>query len=197
MASSAPARAGSLQPGDWIHAALARLAKQGIQEVRVEVLARDLGVSKGSFYWHFRDRADLLEKTLALWEESELGWLDQKGSDASTATRWAKLIERATDPARIRTEVAMRAWAREDEKVAARVAAIEKKRTSLIAEVLRDVGFARPAAESWSEMVLLVCLGWMDRAARDPQFEFENRSLGELLSEVILAASARSSGLNR
>lgn len=197
MASPAPARAGSLQPHDWIQAALARLANQGLQEVRVEVLARDLGVSKGSFYWHFRDRADLLDKMLALWEDSELSWLEEKGSNASTATRWAKLIDRSTDPARIRTEVAVRSWARGDEKVAVRVAAIEKKRAGLIAAVLQDVGFARSAADSWSEMVLLISLGWMDRATRDPRFELENRGLGELLSEVILAASARSSGLNR
>ena len=197
MASPAPARVGSLEPADWIRAALARLAKQGIHEVRVEVLARDLGVSKGSFYWHFRDRADLLEKMLGLWEGSEQGWLDDKVSDASTATRWAKLIERATDPSRIRTEVAIREWARGDEKVAARIAEIERKRANLIAEVLRDVGFTWSSAESWSEMVSLICLGWMDRATRDPQFQFENRGLGELLSDVILAASARSSGLNR
>lgn len=197
MASPAPARAGSLQPADWIQAALSRLANQGIQEVRVEVLARDLGVSKGSFYWHFRDRADLLEKMLARWEDLELSWLDEKGSAASMATRWAKLIERSTDPARIRTEVAIRAWARGDEKVAARVAAIEKKRASLIADVLQDVGFAGSAADSWSEMVLLTRLGWMERATRDPRLEFGNRSLGELLSEMILAASARSSSLNR
>ncbi|HXX19039.1 MAG TPA: TetR/AcrR family transcriptional regulator [Candidatus Acidoferrum sp.] len=197
MASPAPVRVGSLQPRDWIQAALVRLASHGIEEVRVEVLARDLGVSKGSFYWHFRDRADLMDKMLALWEESELIWLNEKRSAASTATRWAKLIERSTDHTRSRTEIAIRAWARGDEKVAARVSAIEKKRANLIAEVLRDVGFAQRAADSWSEMVLLMSLGWMDRATRGPGSEFERHSLGELLSEMILAASTRSFGPDR
>jgi len=197
MASPAPARTHPLEPSDWIRAALARLASQGIQEVRVEVLARDLGVSKGSFYWHFRDRADLLEKMLSQWEEPEASWLDDRQSHANTATRWAKLIERVTDPARIRAEVAIREWGRGDEKVAVKVAIIERKRANLIVEVLRDVGFTWSAAESWSEMVSLICLGWMERAARDPRFQFENRSLGEMLSDMILAASARSAGANQ
>jgi len=197
MASPAPARTGSLQPSDWIQAALARLAQHGIQEVRVEVLARDLGVSKGSFYWHFRDHAELLEEMLSSWERSELHWLDSQAADATAATRWAKLIARATDPTRTRLEVALRAWARMDKGVAVRLAAMERKRASLVAEVLCDIGFAGSTAESWSEMVLLVCLGWTDRATRDAQFALANRSLGELLSEMILAASARTSGLNR
>ncbi len=193
MASPAPARSGSLEPVDWIRAAFARLSSEGIREVRVEVLARDLRVSKGSFYWHFRDRADLLEKMLAQWEETEASWLEERGTQASTATRWAKLIERVSDPVRIRAEVAIREWGRADERVAVKVAIIERKRARLIVEVLRDVGFSWSAAESWSETVSLICVGWMDRATRDPQFLFENCSLGEMLSDVILAASARSS----
>ena len=193
MASPAPSRPSSLDQADWIRAATARLASQGVEEVRVEVLARDLGVSKGSFYWHFRDRADLLDKMLEQWEASESGWLDEREARSSTATRWAKLIERSSDPARIRTEVAVRDWARGDEKVAVKFAIVERKRANLIAEVLREVGFSMSAAQSWAEMVSLVRLGWMERATRDPQFQFEGRGLGELLSDMILAASARSS----
>ncbi|HXQ26513.1 MAG TPA: TetR/AcrR family transcriptional regulator [Candidatus Acidoferrales bacterium] len=196
MASPATARIPSLNPADWLQAALARLSQEGVEAVRVEVLARDLGVSKGSFYWHFRDRGDLLEKLLARWEEDELSW-SESGESASAATRWARLIERTANSDRIRTEVAVRAWARRDERVASRVAAIERKKMSLIADVLRDVGFTYSAAESWSEMVWLVCLGWLDRATRDRQFQIAGRALGELLSEVILAASARTSALNR
>jgi len=197
MASPATAQTTSLQPADWIRAASTRLSEEGIGAVRVEVLARDLGVSKGSFYWHFRDRGELLREMLARWEEGELGWLNTRDRDLSAATRWARLIERTADPAHARTETAMRAWARRDENVARRIAAIEERRASVIAEVLRDVGFSVPAAESWSEIVLLICLGWIDRTTRDPQFQFVSRGLGELLSNVILAASARSAALNR
>jgi AcrR family transcriptional regulator len=191
MASSAPARLASLQPDDWIQAAFVRLAKHGLDEVRVELLARDLGVSKGSFYWHFRDRTDLRERLLTAWESSELRWMADEGSHRSAASRWANFVARASDPERIRLEMAIRGWAREDAKVAATLAAIERKRAHLIAGVLADVGFSWSAAQVWSEMVLLLCLGWTDRAARDS--DAESRVLGELLSDLILAASARSS----
>ena len=190
MASTAPARSPSLNPENWLRAAETRLAEQGIDSVRIEVLARDLGVSKGSFYWHFRDRGELLDKLLASWEDAQLDWLS--ADDASgPAARWAKLIARTSDPGRMRMEVALRSWARLDERVAARVAAIEKRKARVIADVLRDIGFAQTAANSWSEVVLLICLGWLDRATRDRQFELAGRGLGEVLSDFILAASAR------
>ena len=79
MASPAPIRAPKstpLQRGDWVRAAFARLSDDGIDAVRVEVLARDLHVSKGSFYWHFRDRDELAAAMLDQWDEDESAWLD-------------------------------------------------------------------------------------------------------------------------
>lgn len=191
MASPATARAPSLHPHDWLRAAQTRLSDKGIESVRVEILARDLGVSKGSFYWHFRDRNELLEKLLARWEDGELDWLNAE-SGTGAATRWARFVERTADPERMRLEIALRAWARGDERVATRVAAIEKRKARLIAEVLREVGFAQSAADSWSEVVQLICLGWLDRVTRDRQFQLAGRGLSEMLSDFILAASSRS-----
>src|SRR6202522_88496 len=77
MASASPAlKTSPLQPEDWIRAAFARLASEGIEAVRVELLARDLGVSKGSFYWHFQDREELLGRMFDRWEKEEIDWLD-------------------------------------------------------------------------------------------------------------------------
>jgi AcrR family transcriptional regulator len=53
---------------DWVLAALRALVRGGIQSVKVEALARDLGTTKGSFYWHFKDLPDLLHAMLELWE---------------------------------------------------------------------------------------------------------------------------------
>lgn len=52
---------------DWTRAALELLAAEGVGAVKVEALARGLGITKGSFYWHFRDRAELIEAALELW----------------------------------------------------------------------------------------------------------------------------------
>jgi AcrR family transcriptional regulator len=176
---------------DWVAAAAARFAEQGIEAVRVELLARDLNVSKGSFYWHFRDREELLEMLLDDWERNELLWFETEDRLVSAATRWARYVERASDPGRIRLEVALRAWARRDERVARRLAAAERKQTACIASVMRDVGFQGRPAEMWAEIVHMVCLGWSDRAMRDREFYVASRSLSEFLSEVLLAASNR------
>ena len=193
MASPAAFRSSPLHPNDWVQAALSRLREQGIDAVRVELLARDLGVSKGSFYWHFHDRAALLEALLGLWEAEELEWLGTAGHYKSAATRWASFLDRTAEPERVRTEGALLAWAQNHAEVASRVAAIEEKRLTLIARVLRDIGFALPAAKSWSEIASLLCLGWQDRMTRGMKIPLSSRGLGDLLSEVILAATARSS----
>jgi len=171
--------------------ALAKLSQEGVDAVRVEVLARNLGVSKGSFYWHFRDRQDLLDQTLAHWEQRELASLDIGGDAPTAATRWAHIVETTADPSRIQLEASVRSWARRDEHVARRVAGVELKKATVIANILDDVGFTRQAAQAWSEVALLLCLGWLDRATRDRQFLLAGPSLGDFLSELVLAASSR------
>jgi AcrR family transcriptional regulator len=192
MASPSLAPATPLRRKDWIAAALARFSDHGIEAVRVETLARVLAVSKGSFYWHFRDRNELLEQILLSWESAEVAWIDAAEA-GSAAARWAAIVARTADRERIRTEVAIRSWARRDVAVALRISALERKKAALIAGVLRDVGFPPATAESWSQIVLLVCLGWLDRATRDRQFHLASQTLGEFLSDLILAASDRSS----
>jgi len=193
MASASPAlKTSPLQPEDWIRAAFARLASEGIEAVRVELLARDLGVSKGSFYWHFQDREELLGRMFDRWEKEEIDWLDETVITPKAAARWARFVHHCTDQQLARLESAMRTWARRDERVAARIAAIEKKRTAHIASVLRAIGFAPAPAEPWAEITLLVYLGWLDRVTRDLNFQNSGRTLDEFFSDLILAASDRS-----
>jgi AcrR family transcriptional regulator len=193
MASPAAARSAPLQPEDWIQAAKTRLAREGIDAVRIEVLCRDLGVSKGSFYWHFRDREDLLHALLSQWEKTEKDWFKEAQShERSAAARWARLVERGSQSERMRLEAAIRAWARQDDRVAKRVAGVERNQREHIAGILREIGFTRRIAEEWSETALLLYLGWLDRATRDPESQLIGRTLGDYLSELILAASGRS-----
>src|SRR3712207_2993547 len=58
-----------LSRDDWAAAALDAIAEGDVGAVRVEVLAARMGVSKGSFYWHYSDRAELVEAAVRLWEE--------------------------------------------------------------------------------------------------------------------------------
>ena len=191
MAAAAPIRPSALQPGDWIQAGFSQLSAHGVETVRVEILARNLGTTKGSFYWHFKDREELLLRLLLRWENEEERWLEEAAElQSEAAARWARFVARCADPERARLEAAMYAWSRQDERVARRVATIETKRRAHVVSVLRNVGFTLSAAEKWSEVAWLICLGWMDKTTRDPEFRLGHRELGGFLSDLILAASA-------
>jgi AcrR family transcriptional regulator len=192
MASATALKTSPLQPDDWIRVAFARLAAEGIDAVRIELLARDLGVSKGSFYWHFHDREELLAKMFDRWEKDELDWIDETVVTPKAAARWARFVRHCTDPQLARLESAMRTWSRRDDRIASRITVIEKQRIAHIASVLRAIGFTAALAESWAEITLLVYLGWLDRSTRDLEFQVSGRSLDEFFSDLILAASDRS-----
>lgn len=70
-AATARAERSRLSAADWEQAALDVIAEQGVAAVAVESLARRLGVTKGSFYWHFGTRDELLDATLRRWEQAE------------------------------------------------------------------------------------------------------------------------------
>lgn len=127
----------------WLHAARKALLLRGPNGVRVEPLARDLGVTKGSFYWHFRDRNDLLEALLVEWEQEEdlltTALEATNREDAIRAVfeevgRRAKRSERGESP----SDAAIFAWAMIDKSVARRVRKSENTRMQLLRELLGD-----------------------------------------------------------
>lgn len=63
-------RTAALNAEDWLGTAIAACAEGGVNAIAVEPLAKRLGVTKGSFYWHFKSRAALLEAVLRTWEEA-------------------------------------------------------------------------------------------------------------------------------
>ena len=145
--------------------------------MRVEVLARDLGVSKGSFYWHFRDRRELLERTLTRWEQGELALLDFDADATSAATRWARIVQVSADPSRIQLEASVRSWARRNEPLARQVVARGTEEDDRHRERSARCRLHAAGGASIIEVALLVCLGWLDRATRDRQFQTASRAL--------------------
>jgi CubicO group peptidase (beta-lactamase class C family) len=124
-----------LDRDDWLRAARLALLHRGASGVRVEVLAQELRVTKGSFYWHFRDRDELLEALLQEWEretdvlERAIGDPTERGLDAFFAELRRRTI--ASERGDASSDVAILAWAATDPSVAHRVNASERERMRL------------------------------------------------------------------
>ncbi len=137
----------------WIEAGFAELARSGIEGVRVEVLAKNLGVTKGGFYRRFKDRAALLTAMLQSWREGRIAAIEQQASlaGATARERLAALIRLYSE--RMNTEgmaieLAIRQWARSDEAAAAAVATVDAARLKNVAQLYRASGLAAEAAEA-------------------------------------------------
>jgi AcrR family transcriptional regulator len=136
----------------WLEAALDTLAGGGVGDIRVELLAKTLGVTKGSFYWHFRDRGALLEALLAQWREGRIQAIaaQSAGGGGAPAARLRQIFDLYLDRGNLRgmaIELAIRNWARHDAAAANAVAAVDRARHVEVTALFAAVGFdAREAA---------------------------------------------------
>src|SRR5881396_2685178 len=91
--TKADARTGEVRNETWIEAGLKEIARTGVEGVRVEVLAKNLGVTKGGFYRRFRDRAALMEAMLATWSAGRIASIEAQTSlDGVTARERLRAI---------------------------------------------------------------------------------------------------------
>lgn len=137
----------------WVEAGLAELARSGVEGVRVEVLAKNLGVTKGGFYRRFADRAALLEAMLERWREGRLASIAQQTSLDGEAPRerlraMIQLYSERLNPEGMAIELAIRQWARSDENAAATVASVDAARLRHVTELYRASGLAAEDAEA-------------------------------------------------
>ena len=142
-----PRETGALTRQAWTDAATEVLVDRGIDHVRVDVLAKQLGVTRGSFYWHFRDREDLLRSVLQAWSESSTAQLTQRLEQARTDPL-LQLRDVLSLPFRgraarraARIELALRAWARRDDMARAAVDQSDALRIGYIAQIFSSLGF--------------------------------------------------------
>ena len=116
---------------DWIQEGLRALAAGGPDAVRIEALARALGVTKGGFYWHFDDRRALLDEMLDTWErlgvDEVIERVEGEGGDARAKLRRLFSMASAGDKL-LRVDLAIRDWARRDPTVARRLRRVDSRR---------------------------------------------------------------------
>ncbi len=156
---AAPAASGDnarnvLTPAHWIQAATELLVDGGVDLVRVDVVARALEVTRGSFYWHFKDRDDLLARVLEAWRAAATEQVIERfeGRGGHPRERIAELLslpfrgQAAERAARI--ELAIRDWARRDAMAQRAVDEVDARRIGYTAQCFSALGFDIAEARS-------------------------------------------------
>src|SRR5882762_8281469 len=144
----------------WIEAGFEEIARTGVEGVRVEVLAKSLGVTKGGFYRRFRDRAALLEAMLQNWSSGRIAAIEKQTSlDGATARERLKaliaLYSERMNTEGMAVELAIRQWARSDEAAAAAVASVDAARLQNVGQLYRAAGL--PPEEADAQAFLFYC----------------------------------------
>ena len=148
-----------LTPEDWIKAAETVLVDKSIDAVRVDSLSKDLGVTRGSFYWHYKDREDLLRQLLLAWRdratEQIIDRFERRNSKPRDLIRDLLMLPYHGETARrgASTELAIRAWARRDEMARHYVDEVDAKRMAYIAQCFSALGFDIPESRTRAFML--------------------------------------------
>jgi AcrR family transcriptional regulator len=175
----------------WIEAGLAAIARQGVEGVRVEVLAKDLGVTKGGFYRRFKDRAALLDAILQNWCAGRIAAIEQQTSlDGATARdRLRALIQlysQRMNTEGMAIELAIRQWARSDEAAAATVATVDGARLKNVGQLYRATGLSAEQADAQAFLFYCFIFGqsllFLERGPRK-RAQLIARSAEKLLDE--------------
>jgi AcrR family transcriptional regulator len=128
----------------WIEEGLRALAAGGPDGVRIEPLARALGVTRGGFYWHFDDRHALLQEMLDTWErvviDEVIELVERKGGDARAKLRRLFGIASAfTGDGLTTIELSIRDWARREQNVAERLRRVDNRRMTYLRSLFTEI----------------------------------------------------------
>jgi AcrR family transcriptional regulator len=148
----------ALDRAAWIAAALNIVAQDGIDGLRVESLAKKLGVTKGSFYWHFKDRRDLIDAVLDDWRASRIRDIRKQtaaepGDELAALRHTIEVYAAAKNRKGISIEAAIRIWARQDANGLAVVEEVDAERLECTRRLFLALGL--PPAEAAARSALL------------------------------------------
>ena len=148
---------------DWVNGAVAALSDGGIDAVRIEPLAKTLGVSKGSFYHHFANRRALLLALLDQWEQLGTSAIIDEAERASDdpAGQLAALVRISCTPDALgdAIETSIRVWAGSDEIASEVVARVDQRRLDYVIALLGRTGMRKAQAKRRAAMFYRVIIG--------------------------------------
>ena len=179
---------------DWIRAAFRALTKGGPQAIKAETIARDLKVSKGSFYWHFKDVPSLRLAMIGHWQQAATGAVIEALEDSNTPaeTRLHRLMTLATSDQVTpyggpMAEAAIRDWARYDNMVQTAVSDVDQQRINYVKDLFVELRHSEMNAQSNANLLYGALIGLLQLSnlgGLNPQDELLN-----LLDRMLSAPS--------
>lgn len=170
-----------LTADDWIREGLKALAKSGFTSLKADPLAKAMGVSRGSFYWHFADLGAFHAAVLKRWRdiaaEQIIADVEAAGDEPLEA------LLRRSFGARLDLERAVRNWAAFDTAAQGAVRAIDRRRIDYIATLLTMRGLA--TAQARAQILYWIFLGFALSGTPMPAARLQN-----LLDEILRMVSA-------
>jgi AcrR family transcriptional regulator len=155
--------ADQLSAQDWVDLGLKTLAKRGFTALKAEPLAKAMGVSRGSFYWHFADIGAFHAAILTRWREVAT-------EQIIAAVEAAKSRNRGEDPlavllkltfgSKLVLEKAVRSWAANDVRARAAVVAVDRRRLDYIENLLKQAGLAEDVARARAQILFWAFFGY-------------------------------------
>ena len=146
----------------WIEEGLQALADGGPEAVRIEALAKAIGVTKGGFYGFFDNRDDLLTAMLDRWEREStddvIDRIEVEGGNPKVKLRRAGTLTFSSDRL-LPLDLAIRAWARRDEAVAERLRRVDNRRMGLLREMIGTFCYDPDEIEARSLMAFCLAIG--------------------------------------
>jgi len=150
-----------LSRDNWLQAALETMRSAGVDGVKVAPLASRLGVTTGSFYWHFKNRRELLEAVLDFWERAmtDLPIEEGKRFEGSPEDRILFLMERVMHGDLAGYDLPIWLWAQSDGGARRAFQRALKKRFAFCAWMFRQAGFSKRQAENRGRMMVVYLMG--------------------------------------
>jgi AcrR family transcriptional regulator len=151
---------------DWLAIGIQTLVEKGIEAVRVDPLAKLLNVTRGSFYWHFKNRDDLLDEILHEWEARNTKSIIEQIEelDSAPSAKLLSLLEIAAEDDNL-LEKAVRVWSVNDVKAAAAIARIDQQRLDYLQNLFLQLGFSEIGSKVRAQIAYSLRLGWFVMAS--------------------------------
>lgn len=155
-----------LSAEDWLLQGFVSLSEGGHSAIKAEVIAKQLNVSKGSFYWHFSNVPSYKSAMLSYWlEKGTLGIIDQvRSEDLSARDQLYRLISIGVQSSDYpfdedRVEAAIREWAKHEVKAAEVVSKVESQRLKYLVDLFKEMGFSVSQSKQNARLLYAAMIG--------------------------------------